>query len=227
MTQESMEAPSARKTLARPAARRRVWPLVVLAIVLVAAAAFAVGRFTAFGRSEGPNAADIGFARDMQVHHAQAVEMAMTEYAATGDDDLRLTAYDIATGQSAQGGEMYGWLVEWGVAPYSSDPLMSWMADTTHLHAAPDADEAALRESMGMATDGQLADLRESAGTPSGDCLFIELMTRHHRGALDMTEAVQDLGAAPRVHQVSNAMAETQTREIEALEDISTRIGCE
>ena len=44
----------------------------------------------------------------MQAHHSQAVEMALIEYAATTDEDLRFTAYDIATGQAAQGGEMYG-----------------------------------------------------------------------------------------------------------------------
>ena len=51
---------------------------------------------------------DAGFARDMQMHHAQAVDMAMTIYAETDDDELRALAYDIATGQSSQRGEMLG-----------------------------------------------------------------------------------------------------------------------
>ena len=47
-----------------------------------AALAFAVGRFSMFGAASavaapGTASAEAGFARDMQVHHAQAIEMAM------------------------------------------------------------------------------------------------------------------------------------------------------
>ena len=51
----------------------------------------------------------------MQVHHGQAVEMAMQIYRTTEDTELRTLAYDIATGQSAQRGEMFDWLVQWGL----------------------------------------------------------------------------------------------------------------
>ena len=58
------------------------WLLVTLAVVAAAAVAFAIGRFTAFGATATPQtpgtySADAGFARDMQLHHAQAVDMAM------------------------------------------------------------------------------------------------------------------------------------------------------
>lgn len=211
------------------AGRRRRWPALVLVAVLIAGAAFAIGRFTTFGALTGPDPADIGFARDMQVHHAQAVEMAMVEYRATRDEELRYTAYDIATGQSAQNGEMYGWLVEWGVAPYSDEPLMAWMQGTAHDHGGavtPSATDAELREAMGMATDDQLADLQEQAGTTAGDCLFVELMVRHHTGALEMVDAVDELGSDPRVRQVAAAMGETQQREIDAMNEISGRLAC-
>lgn len=205
------------------------WAVLAVAVVLIAALAFAVGRFTTFGGPAGPNAADIGFARDMQEHHAQAVEIAMIEHAATTNDDLRFTSYDIATGQSAQNGEMYGWLVEWGVPPYGSEPLMAWMDGSPgHRHdlgESPSDEE--LRAEMGMATDAQLAELRASAGTRDGDCLFVSLMTEHHRGALDMTAAILDLGSDERVHRVAGAMSETQSREIEALETIGSRLGCD
>ncbi|MGO1628968.1 MAG: DUF305 domain-containing protein [Microbacterium sp.] len=211
-------------------ARRRRWALIALAIVLVAGAAFAIGRFTTFGAVTGPNDADVGFARDMQVHHSQAVEMALIEYAATTDEELRFTAYDIATGQAAQGGEMYGWLVEWGAPQYGTDPLMAWMQGTEHDHGGavtPTATDAELRDAMGMATDDQLAELRAKAGTTAGDCLFVDLMVTHHAGALEMVEAVRGLGSDPRVHQVAGAMGETQQREIDAMNAIADRIGCE
>ncbi|HET9021623.1 MAG TPA: DUF305 domain-containing protein, partial [Ornithinibacter sp.] len=58
--------------------------------------------------------ADAGFARDMQTHHAQAVEMAFLIRDRSGDEELRTVAYDIITSQQQQAGQMYGWLVQWG-----------------------------------------------------------------------------------------------------------------
>ena len=64
----------------------------------------------------------------MQVHHAQAIEMAMEIYRKTDDEELRVLSYDIATGQAGQRGEMFDWLVQWGL-PQSGGPMMAWMAD--------------------------------------------------------------------------------------------------
>jgi len=212
-----------------PARARRPWPLIVFVLVLVAGGAFAAGRFSAFDATMAPNPADIGFARDMQVHHAQAVEMALIEYRATQDDELRVVAYDIATGQQAQNGEMYGWLVQWKLPQRGSEPLMAWMQGTEHDHGGavtPQATEDELREAMGMATDEELERLRETAGTTQGDCLFTDLMIRHHTGALEMIAAVRELGSVPRVLQTAEAMADTQQREIDVLRSAQTRLGC-
>lgn len=212
-----------------PARARRPWPLIAFVLVLVAGGAFAAGRFSAFDATTAPNPADIGFARDMQVHHAQAVEMALTEYRATQDDELRVVAYDIATGQQAQNGEMYGWLVQWKLPQRGSEPLMAWMQGTEHDHGGavtPQATEDELREAMGMATDEELERLRETAGTTQGDCLFTDLMIRHHTGALEMIAAVRELGSVPRVLQTAEAMADTQQREIDVLRSAQARLGC-
>lgn len=205
-------------------ARGRVL-IIAVALVLITALAFAIGRFSAFGMPTGPNAADVGFARDMQVHHAQAVEMAMIEYRGTADPDLRALSYDIATGQAGQGGEMYGWLVNWGL-PQAGDPLMSWMTGTEHDHGAgDDATEEELLAQMGMATDAQLRRLRAASGTAQ-DCLFLDLMIRHHEGAIEMVDAVQQLGSDARVLTVSAAMGQTQQREIDAMHSARERLGC-
>lgn len=206
--------------------RPRRWPVIVLVIVGVAAVAFAVGRFSLFSNGPAvPNAADIGFARDMQVHHDQAVQMSMSIYRKTDDDDVRALSYDIATGQAAQRGEMFDWLVQWNV-PQSGD-LMSWMAESDeHAHAAgPAATEEELRTQMGMATDAELAALDAATGTPA-DCMFLGLMIRHHQGALEMTEAIADLGSIPRVLQVAETMGTNQAAEIGAMQAVQTRLGC-
>ncbi|MDQ1124687.1 DUF305 domain-containing protein [Microbacterium trichothecenolyticum] len=215
--------------VARPAVR---WVVVALVTVAVVAVAFAIGRFTAFGATAAPahpatSSAEAGFARDMQVHHTQAVLMAMEIYRKTTDDELRTLSYDIATTQAGQRGEMYGWLVEWGLPQASNQPLMTWMERSgAHSHG----DTAALTQEqllseMGMATDTELDELRELEGKPA-DCFFLTLMIRHHQGAIPMAQAVIELGDDVRVKEVAGTIVSGQSAEIDAMRDIQSRLGC-
>lgn len=214
---------------ARPAVR---WVVVAFVTVAVVAVAFAIGRFTAFGATAAPahpsdTSADAGFARDMQVHHTQAVLMAMEIYRKTADDELRTLSYDIATTQAGQRGEMYGWLVEWGLPQASSQPLMTWMEKSgAHSHGDTAAlSQEQLLSEMGMATDAQLDQLRALEGQPA-DCLFLDLMIRHHEGAIPMAQAVIELGDEPRVAEVAGTIVSGQTAELDAMRDIQSRLSC-
>lgn len=209
------------------------WLLVTLTAVAIAALAFAIGRFSTFGvasQSAAPtsDSAEAGFARDMQVHHAQAVDMAMTLYRETEDTDMRALAYDIATAQSAQAGEMYSWLVSWGL-PQRGGPLMAWMAGQPghldHGSSASPATEAELLRDMGMATEDELSAFEAATGVEA-DCQFLTLMTRHHEGALDMIDAVLTLGSEPRVLQVAQSMKDVQQFELDAMAASALRLGC-
>ena len=68
---------------------------------------------------------EAGFARDMSVHHAQAVAMAEAIRDRTTDPDLKILATNIALGQQAQIGRMSGWLDEWGLTQTSTTPPMA------------------------------------------------------------------------------------------------------
>lgn len=215
-----------------PAGARRWW-IVALVLLAVAALAFAVGRFSTFGAqgagAPGTDSPEAGFSRDMQVHHAQAIEMAMEIYRKTDDEQLRVLAYDIATGQSAQRGEMYDWLVQWGLSQ-AGGPMMQWMdaSDAGHAHGGsssePMTDEEA-RKAMGMASDAELSALAAASGQEA-DCLFLELMIRHHEGAIPMAEALIELGTDPRALQVAESIEAGQTAEIDAMQSMQARLGC-
>lgn len=206
------------------------WWAVVLVAVAVAAVAFAIGRFSTFGpapATPGTDSPEAGFARDMQLHHGQAVELAMDIYRTTDDDDIRVLAYDIATTQSAQKGEFYDWLVKWNL-PQAGGPLMSWMsgADTAHEHnATPTASEDELLAQMGMATDAEIAAMRAQTGT-AADCTFLRLMIRHHEGAVPMAEALVQLGSEPRAVQVAKAVIATQSAEIHLMRSLQQTLAC-
>ena len=215
-----------------PARALPPWWAVLLVAVAVAALAFAIGRFSTFGAGAagalpGTDSPEAGFARDMQVHHAQAVEMAMDIYRTTDDESVRVLAYDIATTQSAQKGEFYDWLVKWNL-PQSGDPLMAWMAaaPSGHQHAAsPSATEAELRAEMGMATTDEIDGMRAATGTDA-DCRFLSLMIRHHEGAIPMAQALVELGSEPRAIQVAQGVIATQSAEIDLMTSLQNNLAC-
>jgi uncharacterized protein (DUF305 family) len=221
-------------TDAPAAGRTQRWLVIAVALVLIGALGFAVGRFTMFGTqgasaSPGTNSPEAGFSRDMQVHHAQAIQLAMEIYRKTDDDELRALSYDIATAQAGQRGEMYDWLVQWGL-PQAGGPMMQWMAagGTGHAHggssAEPMTDEEA-HAAMGMATDAEIAALQQATGTDA-DCRFLTLMIRHHEGAIPMAEALLELGTDPRALDVAQAIKNGQTFEIDAMRAMQARLGC-
>ena len=215
-----------------PARALPPWWAVLVVAVAVAALAFAIGRFSTFGAGAagalpGTDSPEAGFARDMQVHHAQAVEMAMDIYRTTDDESVRVLAYDIATTQSAQKGEFYDWLVKWNL-PQSGGPLMAWMAaaPSGHQHAStPTATEAELRAQMGMATTDEIDGMRAATGTDA-DCRFLSLMIRHHEGAIPMAQALVELGSEPRAIQVAQGVIATQSAEIELMTSLQKNLAC-
>ncbi len=212
----------------------RRWWVVALVLLGAAALAFAIGRFSTFGAqassaTPGTSSPEAGFSRDMQVHHAQAIEMAMEIYRKTEDDELRVLSYDIATSQGGQRGEMFDWLVQWGL-PQSGGPMMAWMteSDAGHGHGGttgePMTDEEA-REAMGMASADEIAALRAATGTEA-DCRFLSLMIRHHEGAIPMAKALLELGTDPRALEMAQAIENGQTAEIDAMTSMQARLGC-
>jgi len=216
------------------AGRAQRWIVIVVALVLIGALGFAVGRFTMFGTqaaasTPGTSSPEAGFSRDMQAHHAQAIELAMEIYRKTDDEELRALSYDIATSQAAQRGEMFDWLVRWGL-PQAGGPMMQWMdpAGSGHQHDAASSEpmtDTQAREAMGMASAAEIAALQAATGT-AADCQFLTLMIRHHEGAIPMADALLELGSDPRALEVAQAMKTGQTAEIDAMRSIQDRLGC-
>ncbi|GAA2038554.1 DUF305 domain-containing protein [Agromyces tropicus] len=197
-----------------------------VAVIAVAGVAFAFGRLSTLGEETPANAsAEAGFARDMQVHHQQGVELAMIVRDATDDPDVRLLAYDIATAQAQQSGQMYGWLAEWGLPQAGPEPSMTWMT-----RPAPDggghdghdsSDDGAAHvpgEPMpGLATPEEVAELRGLEGVEA-ERRFLELMITHHQGAVEMADAVLDRSTYPVVVSLADAIVRSQQAEIELME---------
>ena len=194
--------------------RRLAVAAVLIAAVGAGAIGYSTGRLSTLSQGVPSTfSVEAGFARDMQTHHDQGVEMAMLIYERTDDDDVRLLAYDIATTQAQQSGQMYGWLSIWNVPQYSSEPPMSWMSEHDE-HEGSDGGPM-----PGMASPEQLDQLRSAEG-PAADRLFLELMIDHHEGAVEMADAVLALNDDPDVTSLAESIVQSQTAELKLLREL-------
>ncbi|GAA3445522.1 DUF305 domain-containing protein [Planomonospora venezuelensis] len=196
----------------------------VLGVLLACLAAAAV-LVLVLGRSGEPTdaSAEAGFARDMAVHHAQAVEMSFTARDGSTDDALRLLAYDVIVTQTAQRGMFMGWLQQWELDQSSERPAMAWMAG--HGHGGTAATPSAATGAMpGMAGEEELGRLRGAAGKEQ-EILFLQLMIRHHEGGVQMAEALLKLSDRDEVATMARHIVNTQSGEIKLMTDMLRQRG--
>jgi uncharacterized protein (DUF305 family) len=188
--------------------RRQITPAIILAGLIAAVVAGAGGYWwgsaSAATATPGPTSAEAGFARDMQVHHLQGVDLAMIVRDRSDDADVRRMAYDMATTQAHQAGQLYGWLAAWGLRQLGSQPPMTWMGHTGQGMGAL---------MPGMATPEQMSALSAATGVDA-ERVFLRLMMAHHRGALEMSEAVIERSAHPAVLAFARGVLLSQQSEI-------------
>jgi uncharacterized protein (DUF305 family) len=175
-----------------------------VAMALIATVAVLVDRQL---RLPGEESAEAGFARDMAVHHAQAVEMAELIRTRTDNPEVRTLAVDISLGQQAQIGRMHGWLDVWGLPVTGRTPAMTWMGMPTE-------------ELMpGMATRAQLNELAGLSGAQA-DARFLRLMIPHHQAGVVMAQAAVNRAGRSEVRRLAEAMVAAQQSEIAAMRDL-------
>jgi uncharacterized protein (DUF305 family) len=204
---------------------RRVVLIVTAAVaaVMVGLVGFSIGRLSTINNPDPVStSAEAGFARDMQEHHLQGVELAMIIRDLTDDDAVRLLGYDIATTQAQQAGQLYGWLTEWDLSQAGPEPSMTWMtrpgrSSDTHEHV--EGAHAPGEPMPGLATDAQIAELKAATGVEA-ERRFLTLMIAHHLGAVEMAEAVQDRAGNTSVLGFANSVIISQEAEIILMEDM-------
>ncbi|MEU2344117.1 MULTISPECIES: DUF305 domain-containing protein [Streptomyces] len=189
----------------------------VLLMVVRPSAASPAGSGAA-GAVPAEGSADVGFARDMSVHHQQAVEMAFLVRDRTDDEDVRRLAYDIINTQANQRGMMLGWLESWDRPKSSDRPPMEWMG-----HPVTPSDGSLM---PGMATDTELDRLRAADGKDA-EVLFLRLMTVHHRAGADMARAAAGAAGTDEIRSLAAGMARAQESEISLMADMLKARGAQ
>lgn len=196
------------------------WTAGTAAAVLVAAGAITYAVAEDGGSSSTPSAdsADAGFARDMAVHHQQAVEMSYIVRDRTKDEEVRRLAYDIAQTQANQRGMLLGWLDLWGAPKVSSDAPMTWMG----MGDMASGKDGALMP--GMATNTEMKKLGTLSGKQA-EIFYLQLMTDHHKGGIHMAEGCVDKCTVDVEKRLARGMVEGQQSEIDLMSDMLKERG--
>lgn len=202
--------------------RRGVWwPAVAAALVALCLALAAVLVYSSDddgSSTPGTSSPEAGFARDMAVHHQQAVEMSFLVRDDTGNTEVRRFAYDIINTQANQRGMMLGWLDMWGLDPTSNARPMAWMGGSDSFRAH----DGALMP--GMATNAQMDQLRKARGRPA-EIMFLRLMIAHHKGGISMAQGVLDMSRNKHVDRLATTIVQGQRSEIDAMNQMLRERG--
>lgn len=196
-----------------------------LSLVLAAALGFAAAwllhgpRFSAAppAASSRPGPVDIGFAQFMASHHDQAVTLCQIVLA-HGHSRVRPIANTMLAAQLLEMGRLQGSLSLWGEPLTPTRRPMEWLLQGA---VAPDAAllryvadcRAAPGGMKGLATSEELNRLRELDGD-AGDRLFLQLMIRHHAGALPMAEFAAHNAGTPMIRGVAGLDLIEQGQEV-------------
>ncbi|MFD7879979.1 DUF305 domain-containing protein [Streptomyces sp. NPDC059766] len=193
-----------------------------------AAALVAAGAITyAVAEDHGSTAAtplagsaDAGFARDMAVHHQQAVEMSYIVRDRTEDPEVRRLAYDIAQTQANQRGMLLGWLDLWGLPKVSADAPMTWMG----MGDMASGKDGSLMP--GMATNTEMKKLGTLDGKQA-EVFYLQLMTDHHKGGIHMAEGCVSACTVGVEKRLAQGMVDAQQSEIALMADMLKARGAQ
>ncbi|MBH1942656.1 DUF305 domain-containing protein [Erythrobacter sp. YJ-T3-07] len=161
--------------------------------------------------------ADARFMQMMIPHHQQATEMTQLVEGRTSNPDIVKIAGRIDAGQGDEIAFMRDWL--------SSRRLPATMQHTAaNMGGMTHAEHMA---AMGMATPDQMKRLASLQGT-AFDALFLELMIRHHQGAIRMVDDLLDQpGTAydPVMFEFVNDIKVEQQGEIDRMNAVGATLS--
>lgn len=153
------------------------------------------------------NAGDVTFVQGMIPHHQQAVEMATIalDQARNAGAKVKDLATRIQSAQDPEIERMTGWLKEWG------QPVDGMGGMSTEGKGMAGMD--------GMMTSEEMTGLEAATG-PAFDKLWLEMMIRHHQGAVAMSKTIETDGKAAVVKELAGKIISAQETEIAEMQQL-------
>ncbi|NEA87114.1 DUF305 domain-containing protein [Streptomyces sp. SID9913] len=149
------------------------------------------------------NAADVAFAKGMIPHHRQAVEMADLAPGRAQSPEVKKLAADIKKAQDPEIRTLSGWLTSWG------EEVPAEGAMDHSMHGGME----------GMMTEEEMAELKDASGK-AFDTAFMEMMIKHHEGAVEMAKTEQADGAYTPAKKMAVDIIASQSAEIEQMNEL-------
>lgn len=188
----------------------RVGTLAVAGLFLLGCAGYAYATVT----PPGPRSVDVGFARDMTHHHAQALRMATIAVEVTEDEEVRHVASEVLLGQGYQVGFMEATLAAWGHDMGDEHrEAMTWMDHPTTLDAMP-----------GLQSEEAIAELSALTGTEF-DLRFLAMMGDHHAGGAHMARFAAREAGTERIRALAGQMERHQVAEMGTMDRLAARLA--
>jgi uncharacterized protein (DUF305 family) len=159
------------------------------------------------------NKADVEFATSMIPHHAQAVEMVVLAQARPLDPEVARLRDQIRDAQVPEIETMTDWLTAWG------EEIPETSLDHTNAgHDMSGADGMQGTAQMpGMMTQEEM-DALEAASDAEFQGLWLEMMTEHHRGAIEMAQTERRDGRFTDALALAKDIETGQTQEVATME---------
>src|SRR5215472_9658488 len=139
------------------------------------------------------NEADVMFAQQMIPHHQQAIQMAQMAPSHAQSPKVRQLAARIGAAQAQEIKTMTSWLHAWGKPVPSGTP--------------------------GMMSQQEMSQLMAAHGAQF-DRLFLQMMIRHHEGAVEMAKTEQARGLNPAAKKLAHKIETSQTAEIAQMQQM-------
>jgi uncharacterized protein (DUF305 family) len=146
------------------------------------------------------NNQDVMFAQMMIPHHQQAVDMAKLAETRASKADVKELAKQIEAAQDPEIQMMSDWLKSWGVAMPSTMPTMD--------HGMP-----------GMMPEADMKKLEGLSGA-AFDKAVLEMMIKHHEGAIEMARQELSSGASEPAKKLADAIISGQSAEITKMKQL-------
>lgn len=163
---------------------------------------------TASVKAGDHNEQDVSFAKEMIQHHRQAVEMADLAADRASSQEVKDIATKIKGAQDPEIKTMSGWLSSWG----EEVP-----ADMSGMEGHDMGDMSS--DMPGMMSSEDMDKLKKASGAEF-DKMFLEMMVKHHEGAVEMAETQKAKGKYGPAMKLADDVIKAQTAEIEEMNKI-------
>ena len=149
---------------------------------------------------------DLQFLDTMTHHHQGAVEMAEMALKKSNNAELKTFAQGIIDDQNKEISQMKDWREKW----YAGKP------------AAKNMEMRGMADSMKMMSGDEMKQMEAAAGKEF-DVLFLDMMTPHHVGAVEMAREALQKAEHSEIKTLSNNIIKAQESEIKMMADWKQR----